>query len=314
MQRFLERAGETRLQRRMERWHPRAAAVGLGQAMYEAVLRSLGAAGYRHRFQDLARRLSWQEAQGCLQAVPIVDRTAAAEALLLGLAGILPQAVAIMAGMDAETRDYMAGLCRHWEMFPADIRQRAQTQSSWQQPHVRPANTPERRLTGMAQLLARHRDMDLLQAGLTLCRTHTSGSTARTLCKHLTALCETPEPSYWNRHAHFGSRPGKAQRLIGNQRALTVVIDAMLPLLLLAAQQQGDIGLCHTLLHGYRTAPRLPDNAVLRDMARRLLGDDPALLSLVTGARQQQGVLQIYEDFCSNDEGDCQGCGFPAIP
>ena len=46
-------------------------------------------------------------------------------------------------------------------------------------------------------------------------------------------------------------------------------------------------------------------------MARRLLGDDAALLSPVTGARQQQGLLQILTDYCGNDEGDCQGCDFP---
>ena len=58
-------------------------------------------------------------------------------------------------------------------------------------------------------------------------------------------------------------------------------------------------------------APRLPDNHALRYMARRLLGDDPSLLPLVAGARQQQGLLQVLTDYCGNDEGDCQGCDFP---
>jgi hypothetical protein len=33
----------------------------------------------------------------------------------------------------------------------------------------------------------------------------------------------------------------------------------------------------------------------------------------VTGAGQQQGVLQIFTDFCDNDEGECQGCDFPSL-
>jgi hypothetical protein len=37
------------------------------------------------------------------------------------------------------------------------------------------------------------------------------------------------------------------------------------------------------------------------------------LLALVSGARQQQGMLQVFYDFCSNDEGDCQGCDFPLL-
>jgi hypothetical protein len=46
-------------------------------------------------------------------------------------------------------------------------------------------------------------------------------------------------------------------------------------------------------------------------MHHRLLGNDPTLLGLVAGARQQQGLLQLFTDFCGNDEGNCQGCDFP---
>jgi hypothetical protein len=86
-----------------------------------------------------------------------------------------------------------------------------------------------------------------------------------------------------------------------------------MPVLLLYAHQSGTLGLRDTLLACYQAAPRLPDNALLRDMTRRLLGDDPALRALVTGARQQQGLLQVFEDFCSHDEGECQGCAFPLL-
>jgi hypothetical protein len=168
----------------------------------------------------------------------------------------------------------------------------------------------------MAQLLARSHGTDLFQVGQTLCeawRGRRDVKSARALCRALAGMLETPAPSYWQQRSHLGGRPGKPQRLIGAQRALTIVIDAVLPLLLLWAQQSGDTSLCHTLLRVYRQAPRLPDNTVLRDMARRLLGHDPDLLELVQYARHQQGILQIFDDFCSHDEGDCQGCGFPQL-
>jgi hypothetical protein len=77
------------------------------------------------------------------------------------------------------------------------------------------------------------------------------------------------------------------------------------------AQRDGDTALRETLVASYRAASLLPDNTLLRYMARRLLGDDPALLALVTGAQYQQGLLQVFDDYCSNDEGECQGCEFP---
>ena len=82
-------------------------------------------------------------------------------------------------------------------------------------------------------------------------------------------------------------------------------------MLLLFVQHRADTSLRETVLACCEAAPRLPDNHALRYMARRLLGDDPSLLSLVAGARQQQGLLQVLTDHCGNDEGDCQGYDFP---
>jgi hypothetical protein len=92
-----------------------------------------------------------------------------------------------------------------------------------------------------------------------------------------------------------------------------LVIDAILPLLLLEAGQQGDARSQDALLACFRLAPRLPDNAIIRDMERRLLGENPTLLALVTRACHQQGLLQVFEDYCSHDDGDCQGCHFPLL-
>ena len=316
VQQFLERAGETRLQRRVSRWRSRVAAVGRGQGMYEAVFRALGAVGYRQRFQDLARRLPWHETQRCLVGIPESQRDVAAEALLLGWAGFIPRDLTDRT--DAETRTYYAWIDWHWTRFPADMRQEAWSGLRWEQLHVRPMNTPERRLAGMAQLVTHYHDTDLFQVGQALCdrfRGHGDIKSARALCRALVDLFATPfsSPSYWSQRAHLGSRPVRAQRLIGAQRALTIVVDAILPLLLLDAQQRNDTSLCHTLLACYRTVPRLPDNAVLRDMARRLLGHDAELMALVKQARHQQGIQQIFDDFCSHNEGDCQGCDFPLL-
>jgi hypothetical protein len=89
-----------------------------------------------------------------------------------------------------------------------------------------------------------------------------------------------------------------------------VVVDAILPILMLYAQHSADAALCEYLLACYHAAPLLPDNHVLRYMHHRMLGNNPALLELVSGARQQQGLLQLFTDFCGNDEGNCQGCDF----
>jgi uncharacterized protein DUF2851 len=313
VQDFLNRAGDVRLQRRIGRWARRAAEVGVAQTMYEAVLRALGATGYRLQFQRLASLVSWEEWCHCLATVPAAAQGIAAEAFLLGLAGMLPPAP--VAVMDQETRQYSELLHQWWHILPRSLQQRAWQGVSWRQPHVRPTNTPERRLAAMAHLLARYQSMNLLETALSRCQPflgQTQAAVPRTLCTALMDMFIFPVTSYWTAHARLGSRKGNPQRLIGTQRALTMVVDAVLPILCLTARENKLLQT--TLLACYRAAPRLPHNSLLRYMARRLLGDDPALLALVSGARQQQGVLQIFSDYCDNDEGNCQGCDFPLVP
>jgi hypothetical protein len=216
--------------------------------------------------------------------------------------------------MEEETRQYVMALQGYWRTFPAAIQQCAWHDVNWRQPNVRPANTPERRLAGMAQILAHYDGTSLFDAAVALCHTSYRQSAvrpARTLVHSLARLLHVPTRSYWTRRVRLGGRISKGQRLIGTQRARTVVVDAILPVLMLYAQHGTDAALREHLLACYHTAPLLPDNHLLRYMHHRMLGNDPALLGLVTGARQQQGLLQLFTDFCGNDEGNCQGCDFP---
>ena len=308
---LLDRAGDVRLRQRMWRWAGRLSEAGPQQAAYEAVMRALGSTGHRQHFQELARAVPWQEAQDCLAGAAPPARRLAAEALLLGLAGLLPS-IEHADRLDDDTRRYVDQLHEHWLAFPATVRHRVWHTINWRQPNVRPANSPERRLAGMASLLSGFHGTSFIDAAVPLLREAAAGNARpRDICHALASLFACAGASYWCRRARFGSRPVRPQRLIGAGRALTVVVDALLPVLGLYAQHRGDASLRDAVLTCHAAAPRLPDNHALRYMSRRLLGDDPALLSLVKGARQQQGLLQVLMDHCGNDEGDCRGCDFP---
>ena len=45
--------------------------------------------------------------------------------------------------------------------------------------------------------------------------------------------------------------------------------------------------------------------------ALRLFGDTPPDAKFLRNAAIQQGLLQIYEDFCQRDASDCEQCLFP---
>ena len=52
-------------------------------------------------------------------------------------------------------------------------------------------------------------------------------------------------------------------------------------------------------------------NARVEIAALRLFGDSPLARELLKKTAFQQGLLQVYEDFCQRDASDCQRCLFP---
>jgi len=61
----------------------------------------------------------------------------------------------------------------------------------------------------------------------------------------------------------------------------------------------------------YRALGAEQSNRRVEVAAARLFATDPRRLELLKSAAAQQGLLQIYEDFCMQDESDCAACLFP---
>ena len=61
----------------------------------------------------------------------------------------------------------------------------------------------------------------------------------------------------------------------------------------------------------YQKLPSRLTNRKVETAATRLFGDDPRRATLLKSVAHQQGLLQIYEDFCLQDHSDCGECPFP---
>ena len=80
---------------------------------------------------------------------------------------------------------------------------------------------------------------------------------------------------------------------IGDGRAREMAVNAVLPFLYAWAGMRRDRRLKETSFDLYRWFPKLPDNAVTREMADRL-GDDLKGVQGM-GARGQQGLIHMYK-------------------
>jgi hypothetical protein len=57
--------------------------------------------------------------------------------------------------------------------------------------------------------------------------------------------------------------------------------------------------------------PARLSNRRLETAATRLFGNDPRRALFTRTVAHQQALLQIYEDFCLQDNSDCAQCPFP---
>ena len=90
--------------------------------------------------------------------------------------------------------------------------------------------------------------------------------------------------------------------LIGESRIAEILANVLLPFFL---AEGTDVWAEYAKLRA-----RL-SNRRLETAATRLFGGDARRAQFTKTVAQQQGLLQIYEDFCMQDNSDCAQCPFP---
>jgi hypothetical protein len=271
----LHQAGKYRFDRKAAAIARTAEIHGNAEALFQAVAAGMGYPGNQLPFRLLAQRLPLRRIQREPDAV---------EALLFGVAGLLPGPD--LGALSSEARLHARALWEKWWRHWGSHQTLSLPRTLWRMGGQRPTNHPQRRLGAMA-VLARH-----WRAVLRLAEGRD--------WKRLRALLGRMSHPFWNHHYTFeGEASARPLSLLGSERVGELLVNAFLP-------AAGD---WDTLLR-----MRAPErNRRSRIAAARLLAERPDVDTLLCNAVNQQGMLQLYEDFCSRDASDCQGCPFPEL-
>jgi len=312
--RLLDMAGEERWRQRANRFALKVERRGVEQALYEWLLEALGFQGNRLPFWELARLAPIARLRQALvpDATPL-----RIQAVLYGVAGFLRQWRAARTSHSQEGRAYVEGLLQLWDplahLFPEQLGER-----QWRMSGIRPANSPQRRIAAAGYLLQGLTQHTLMDLFLTPLRELPPAATPAALrhCQRdlLQPLRVTGEEDFWShRYTLPGKRLGHAVDLLGPGRAATLVVDVLLP----AASALAEMGhehLSSALLRTlYQRHPRLPANEITREMMRQFFGADRSRAAVVNSACRQQALLQLYRDFCTNEQETCQECALPRL-
>ncbi len=160
----------------------------------------------------------------------------------------------------------------------------------WRLSSGRPLNHPQRRLAALAQIAA---EWPALLHSLD------APDPTRALRHYLRGL----RHSYWSHHYTLTSQPAANEMsLVGDSRVAEILANVGFPFL---AAQGGDVW------EGFIKLPARLTNRRLETAVTRLFGDNARGRLFARTVAHQQGLLQIYEDFCLQDNSDCQNCPFP---
>ncbi len=275
---IVEAAAQFRLQRKAARLTRLADLHGENEALFQEIAAALGYKQNKLPFTLLAQRLPLKS----LRAQP--DEI---QAVLFGVAGFLgePDLAAFQSG----TRKYLRTLWDRWWPRRNEFERLTLPPRTWRLNGTRPLNHPQRRLAALAAIAS---EWPRLLRSL--------GKNDLAPARDFFAQLAHP---FWNFHYTLTSEPGAAEMaLVGESRITEILANIVLPL----RQAQA-----RAAWPDYRALPARLTNRRLETGAARLFGDDPRRAHFLRTVAGQQGLLQIYEDFCLQDESDCAQCPFP---
>ncbi len=273
-------AARHRLGKKSARWSRLAAAHGEEEALWQLLASALGFHANQLTFSLLAQRLPLH----LVRAQP-----AAAAAWLLGLAGFL-DAPARELGADDEARAWRAAAWAQWWPRRGEWERLILPRDAWRLSGVRPANHPQRRLAALSAIAGAWPSV----------RAVLDAPDPATVA--FAALGALSDP-FWDRRCTLASHPLTAPlALVGDARASEMLANVFFPAILSRRP---------TAWEQFLRLPEERSNRRADTAAARLLGPPAARQTLPRTAAVQQGLLQIYEDFCQRDASDCARCPFP---
>jgi hypothetical protein len=275
---LIEAAAQIRIQRKTEQFRRAAIVHGMDEALFQALASAFGYKRNKLAFLLLAERAKLRSLR---------EYGPAAESILFGLAGFLEDPEINRTGLSKH--EYWFSLWEHWWRLRSHFERHILQRSIWKLGMTRPGNHPHRRLGALAELVRRWKEVRLLRPRL----------------EDVAEWFGTLSHKFWDYHFTLTSAATERPvRLLGETRVNEILANVIHPMLM--SSNQGD-------WEAYKKIRAELGNRRLAIVCIRLFGETDTAREHVRFLYQQQGLLQIFEDFCMADTTNCAGCRFPEI-
>ena len=282
----LDAAARFRLRRKASRIGKKIDAYGRDETLFQEIATALGYKENKLPFTLLTQRLPLrslrESAENC-------------EALLFGAAGFLETPDLDIYKKSA--RRYVRQLWDRWWPHRDDLLRLILPVKAWHFSGTRPVNHPQRRLAALAVLA---REWPRFQRA--------SGKSSVGAANDFFQTLAHP---FWNFHYTLTSEASSREMaLVGEARVAEILANVLFPFWA-AHDIEAPSSPTNRFWSEYANLPAQLSNRRLETAAVRLFGNDPRRKQFLSTVARQQGLLQIYQDFCMQDNSDCAQCPFP---
>lgn len=283
-ERFLEKAESMRLLRTR---------LDFEQLLYEGIMEALGYARNSKAFRELA------------QHVPFTDFDGKSEleiqAMLFGVAGLLPSQREKPLPTEVTNDPNIEGLERLWRASEYAELPACMTEARWSFTS-RPMNHPTRRIAAMGKLI-HNAQGSLMMYFLPTCEKAAAAETLRslqTIGKELRALLTLEPTGYWEMHSNFGTGGARKAVLIGEERAVDIIVNKLLPAAYIWAVESDSQKLQAAILKLYSVAPKSSGNNIISEMNEQIFTETQQMRHLKPTAKIEQGIIHLHKNYCAD--------------
>jgi hypothetical protein len=260
---------------------------------------ALGFSKNRQPFQKLSRVVSYKQLMSAIRNDKDETALMRLQAILLGASGLLT-------GVASRTNDltavpFVQRLENLWYEFRSAANIVPIKKSEWKLFRLRPANFPTLRIAGFAKFLINHRPAKLINLFL---KPAINEPDPHRLVSHWQSFLTVLSFGYWSDHFYWGD-DGRHEHhdLIGAQRAFEIIVNGILPVLALYAEQKKKPDLSDKMNSVYRDVPSQEKNSVIRFMASQ--GLRPGTAVKKPAIQFIQGLIHLHKRCIENNCAEC---------
>jgi len=298
---ILEQAGLERIALKSQRFSEYRSYYSWNQIIYMGLMESLGYSKNQQAFLRLAQMVPFETIDTECNTYSDLHTTRI-QALLFGVAGLLPSQDPKLKIQDQPSVQYIDSLETLWEDISKRIGINSMDRSAWHFFRLRPNNFPTRRIAGASYILKRFINIGLLEKCTRLMLNFPHKY--RKLRTELESLFICKEEGYWKNHYLLNTQNNttiNSSTLIGRERAVTIIINIIIPCVHAYALETEDITLKLLTQEIIRHYPNHTSNSIIRNMTKTLKISEK---KFINSSLRQQGLIHLYKNYCRRNECD----------